>query len=240
MKPVILVTADRRAPTGMHDSPRVRPRRPETYLLEAYTDAVRRAGGLPLVLPPGEDEATALLDRVDGVVLTGGHFDIHPSHYGGVVSARLDRVDEGRTSAELALALACLDRDLPILGICGGMQALVVAAGGTLIQDLPKPGPSDPEGIDHEQPHDPAKPAHVVQIHDPARRWLGESLPANSTHHQAVDHPGAGLVACGWAPDGVVEVVAGPGHRFALGVQWHPELLGQQEPYDALLQVIRG
>lgn len=216
----------------------MRPRRPETYVVEAYVESVRRAGGIPLVLPAGEEDAAALLDRVDGVLLTGGHFDIHPSHYGGVVSGRLDRVDEGRTHAELALALACLDRDLPILGVCGGMQALVVAAGGTLIQDLPKPRPGDPEGIDHEQPHDPAKPAHVVTVTAPASQWLGESIPANSTHHQAVDRPGAGLVTCGWAPDGVVEVVASPTHRFVLGVQWHPELLGQLQPYQALLEAI--
>ncbi len=219
----------------MAEGPRVRPRRPETYVLEAYVNAVRAVGGVPLTLPPGEKFAVDLLDRVDAVVLTGGHFDIHPSHYGAVVGGRLDRVEEGRTEAELAIALACLDRDLPVLGVCGGMQAMAVAAGGTLIQDLPKPDASQPERIDHEQPHDPAKPTHVVRVEAPAAEWIGASVAANSTHHQAVAEPGAGLVACGWAPDGVIEVIAAPGLRFALGVQWHPELLGQLEAYHALI-----
>ncbi len=204
-------------------------------MVEAYVLAVRQAGGVPVLLPPGESAAEELVDRVDAVVLTGGHFDIHPAHYGAAVSGRLDRVDEGRTVAELALARACLRRDVPLLGICGGMQAMAVAAGGTLIQDLPAPDPAHPERIDHEQPHDPAHPAHAVRVEDPAARWLGASVSANSTHHQAVDAPGDGFVACGWAPDGVVEVIAAPGHRFALGVQWHPELLGQLDAYRALV-----
>lgn len=236
MRPVVLVTADRRVPEGLHPGPRVRPRRPEAILLEAYVDAVRAAGGQPVALPPGEPDAVALLDRVDAVVLTGGAFDIHPSHYGAGVAARLDRVDEGRTVAELALARACLDRDLPILGVCGGMQALAVAAGGTLIQDLPKPDADHPDRLDHEQPGDPAVPSHGVRVEGVAIGWLGASVPANSTHHQAVADPGAGLVACGWAPDGVIEVIAAPGHRFALGVQWHPELLGQLAAYEGLIR----
>lgn len=236
MRPVVLVTADRRVPEGFHPGPRIRPRRPEATLLEAYVAAVRRAGGQPVALPPGEDHAEALLDRVDGVVLTGGAFDIHPSHYGASVAGRLDRVEEGRTVAELALARACLDRDIPILGVCGGMQALAVAAGGTLIQDLPKPDEHHPDRVDHEQATDPATPSHDVRVDGAAAGWLGSRVPANSTHHQAVDAPGSGLVACGWAPDGVIEVVAAPGHRFALGVQWHPELLGQLAAYEALIR----
>lgn len=191
---------------------------------------------MPLVLPPGEEDPLALLDAVDGVLLTGGHFDIHPSHYGAEVTDRLDRTEEARTEAELELALACLDRDIPVLGVCGGMQAMAVAAGGTLIQDLPKPDATHPDRIDHEQPHDPARPAHVIRVDDPAAQWLGRSVAANSTHHQAVAEPGAGLVACGWSPDGVIEVIAAPSLRFALGVQWHPELLGQLEAYRGLIE----
>jgi len=198
-------------------------------------DAIRDAGGLPLVLAPGCRDVDAVLARVDGVVLTGGHFDIHPRHYGALVDARLDRVEEARTVAELALARACLERDIPVLGICGGMQAMAVAAGGSLIQDLPKPDEERPELIDHEQPHDPAEPHHRVRIEAPAAAWLGSALPANSTHHQAVHQPGEGLVACGWSEDGVIEVIASTRHPFALGVQWHPELLGQLEPYAALV-----
>ena len=239
MAPVVLVTSDRRDPGGFGSGPRIRPRRPEAWVSESYVDAVRQAGGIPLVLPPGCREVEAVLACADGVLLTGGHFDIHPRHYGAEVSGRLDRVEESRTISELELARVCLARDIPVLGVCGGMQAMAVAAGGTLIQDLPKPDAQHPHRLDHEQPTDPALPHHVVQVAAPALDWLGASVQANSTHHQAVDRPGVGLVACGWSEDGVIEVIASTEHRFALGVQWHPELLGQLDAYRALIGACR-
>jgi putative glutamine amidotransferase len=196
------------------------------------TPAVAAAGGLPLIVRPGETDIDALLAAAHGVVITGGAFDIHPRWYGQAPQGRLDAVDEGRTSTEIALARACLDRGIPILGICGGMQALVVAAGGTLIQDLPG---ADDTHLAHEQPTDPATPWHPVRIDPPGDRWLGVLVDANSTHHQAVDDPGA-LIACGWASDGVVEVVTAPDHPFALGVQWHPEIQGDGRAYAALVR----
>lgn len=235
MGPVILVTADRRAPTGFADSPRVRPRRPEAFIGESYLEALRRAGAVPLVLPPGPSDVERILDRVDAVVLTGGDFDIHPSHYGEAVVARIDRVEPGRTDLELEVARSCLRRDLPLLGVCGGMQALAVAAGGSLVQDLPK------IPLDHEQPGDPATPGHALRLDPAVARWFEGVVAVNSTHHQAVKQPGEGLVAAGWAPDGVVEVIWGPAFRFVLGVQWHPELLGQQGVYEGLVRAaLRG
>ncbi len=231
MSTVVLVTADRRTPTGNHESPRVRPKRPETVLIEPYSEAVRAVGAIPVLLPPGELQVAHVLDRVDAVVLTGGHFDIHPSHYGQSVQGRLDRVEPGRTTAELTLARLCLERDVPLLGICGGMQAMAVAAGGTLIQDLP---PADHHHLAHEQPNDPAEPSHGVRVAPPVQQWLGASVAANSTHHQAVLDPGS-LHACGWSDDGVIEVIASTTARFAVGVQWHPELLGQLALYRALV-----
>jgi putative glutamine amidotransferase len=230
MRPIVLVTADRRAPAGFKPVPRVRPLRPEVFVGESYVAAVRRGGGSPRVAAPGDD-AEDLLRGIDAVVLTGGDFDIHPSWYGAAVEARLDRVEPARTSTEIGLARACLARGIPILGVCGGMQALAVAAGGTLIQDLPK------SPIDHEQPSDPAMPWHEVRIAAPADRWFGAKVAANSTHHQAVHDPG-GLVACGWTDDGVIEVIA-TAEGFALGVQWHPELLGDDRPYQALIAAVR-
>ncbi len=197
-------------------------------------EAVRGAGGLPLLVPPGEEAPPALLARADGVVLTGGAFDIHPSWYGESATGRLDRIEPARTATELGLARAALARGLPLLGICGGMQALAVAAGGTLIQDLPPAGPGG--SLEHEQPTDPATPWHRVRVEAPADRWLGPAVEANSTHHQAVRTAGEGLVPCGWSEDGVIEVIAGIGPSFALGIQWHPELLGDLRPYRALVQ----
>lgn len=233
MRPLVLVTADRTDAAPAPPGPRVRPVRQKVWIGEAYVAAVRAAGGLPLLVPPGETEVGALLARADALVLTGGHFDIHPSHYGEAVAGRIDRIEEDRTLTELALAAGALQQGLPVLGICGGMQALAVAAGGTLVQDLPGP----PDALEHEQPTDPAQPWHLVHVQGKAAGWLGRAVvQANSTHHQAVRVPGVGLVASGWTEDGVVEVIEGTGPGFVLGVQWHPEILRDLSPYQALLQ----
>ena len=239
VKPVVLTTADRREPSGFHDSPRVRPKRPEAWIYEGYLNAVRDAGGMPLVVPPGEADIDQLLEIADGVVLTGGDMDIHPSWYGENIEGRLDRVEPGRTDLEIHLARACLERGVPVLGVCGGMQVLAVAAGGSLVQDLPVPDAEFPDRIPHEQPGDPTIPSHAIRVEAPARDWIGAQVFANSTHHQAVKHPGKGFVACGWAPDGVIEVIASTGPGFALGVQWHPEILGQLGAYQALIRAIQ-
>lgn len=244
MPPLVAVSADRRTlgpPPAL--SLRVRPPRPEVYLGEAVIRALRAAGAEPLLLPPhdGSPEAqqaltAAVLERVDGLVLTGGSFDIHPRHYGQQIAGRLDRVDDGRTGLELALARAAMARDLPLLGVCGGMQAMAVAAGGTLLQDI---GAALPEALDHEQPTDPARPAHPVTLGlGPLRDAVEtDELEVNSTHHQAVEHTGA-LVDSGWSPDGIIEVVHHPELRFCLGVQWHPELLEGDPVYGAFVRAL--
>jgi putative glutamine amidotransferase len=240
MKPVVLVSADRRDGDGLPPGQRSRPARAEVWVGEAYVAAVRAAGGLPILAPPGEEDVEGLLALAEGVVLTGGHFDIHPSHYGEEVQGRLDRVEPSRTELEIRLARECLSRGVPLLGICGGMQAMCVAAGGRLVQDLPKPDGRHAGQVDHEQPTDPATPHHAVSVAPPASRWLGERVLANSTHHQAVREPGDGLVACGHSEDGVIEVIAAVRGTFALGVQWHPELLGDVRPYRALVDASRA
>jgi putative glutamine amidotransferase len=229
MRPIILVTTDRRPFGPARPGPRVRPPRPEAWLGEAYIDAIRRAGGNPVLVPPGPTEIDALLVIAHGVVITGGHFDIHPSRYGRPVSARLDRVDDGRTDLELDLAKTCLDREIPVLGVCGGHQALAVAAGGTLIQDLPT------ELVRHEQPTDPATPWHDVRCEDAAAQLFGPRIRVNSTHHQGVESPGDRFRALAWAPDDTVEAIVASDHPFAVGVQWHPELLGDDRVYRALI-----
>ena len=234
MRPRVLVTTDRRLPAPKPPGARVRPPRPEAFLGEAYVHAVRAAGGVALLVPPGDEDLDALLDTADAIVLTGGDFDIHPAWYGEAPVARLDRVEPGRTALELGLAKGALARGVPLLGICGGMQALAVAAGGRLVQDVPKPDRPDDGRIDHEQPTDPATPWHTVRVEAPATAWFGAEVDVNSTHHQAVRHPGA-LIACGWAPDGTIEIVASA-VGFALGVQWHPEVLGDLRPYQALVR----
>ena len=106
---------------------------------------------------------------------------------------------------------------------------MAVADGGSLVQDIPA------GEIAHEQPNDPAQSSHSVSIEAPATRWLPSAVEANSTHHQAVRRCGKHLLPCGWSPDGVIEVIASNTHPFALGLQWHPELLGQLEAYRGLI-----
>lgn len=229
----VLVTAGCSDPGGMHAGPRVRPIRPTVAVAQAVVEAVRSAGGLPLIVPPGS-RVQGLLEGVAAVVVTGGGFDIHPSHYGHAVRGRLDAPQAARTATELDLVRACLGAGVPVLGLCGGLQALAVAAGGTLIQDL---ATERPGCLEHEQPTDPASPWHGLRV-APGWTHLLPDDAVNSTHHQAVDHPGA-LEVIAWAPDGVVEAAALRGHPFALGVQWHPETLGRPLLFQALLEAAR-
>lgn len=204
----------------------------EVRVCRSYVDAVVGVGATPLLVPPGERDVDALFDGADALVVTGGSFDIHPHHYGAAVAARLDRTDDARTLLELALCRAALAADLPVLGVCGGLQALAVAAGGTLIQDLP----ATPT---HEQPTDPATPWHRVALTGGLAELLGPHVAANSTHHQAVDDPGAAFLVEGRTDAGVIEAVRAPGRRFAVGVQWHPERLGDLRLYAALVHATR-
>jgi putative glutamine amidotransferase len=223
-RPRVLVTCDRRdggPPTP--DAPRVRPRRAEALLNEVIVAHLRAAGATPLLVPPvheGEPpDIDGLLAIADGVVITGGAHDLHPRHYGQPILARVGPIDEARAALELPLARACLDRGVPILGVCGGMQAMVVAMGGTLVQDLRT---QRPEAGDHEQSSDPATPWHPVRAWGPLTGAVGPAV--NSTHHQAIDALGP-FEVCAEAPDGVIEGVHLPAHPFAVGVQWHPELV---------------
>jgi putative glutamine amidotransferase len=232
MRPLVAVTCDRRALGPVAGAAtRVRPARPEVFVGERVIERLRSAGFAVVLLPPGDPDGGAdILGRADALVVTGGAFDIHPRHYGQAVTARLDRTDEDRTALELRLCRAAIDRRLPVLGLCGGMQALVVAAGGTLLQHV--------EG--HEQPTDPALPWHALLPEPNAPAGLAAMVlgHANSTHHQAVDSPGSmGILAR--APDGVVEAVWLPDHPFCVGLQGHPELLDDR-PFAALAAAACG
>jgi putative glutamine amidotransferase len=207
---------------------------------EAIVTRVREAGMEAVLLPPGPRDTEAMvrwvLDHSAAVVITGGHFDIHPNHYDQEIRGRLDRVDEGRTALELALAAACLEADHPVLGLCGGMQALAVAAGGSLHQDI---AACVPGALQHEQPTAPTEVWHPVSLSgDLLRKAYGTSMiRVNSTHHQAVDDPGS-LEVAGRAPDGVIEAVQAPDHRCAVGLQWHPEYL-DVAPFTMLAHLSR-
>lgn len=192
-----------------------------------YADAVLRAGGLPLVLPYSDDASCvdAYLDRVSGLLVTGGAFDIPPEAYGDTSREGMGPLKEGRTAFESALMRAALKRNMPVLGVCGGMQLLNVVLGGSLFQDIVREVPGARE---HEQKHDRTQPQHPVEVRHGTQLAdaVGHGqLMVNSTHHQAVKRLGNQVVSSAVAPDGVVEAIESTAHIFALGVQWHPEYM---------------
>lgn len=218
-RPSIAITPDT-ASTTPEQAPRLE-------LKTAYADAVFRAGGLPFVVPLTSDASVidSYLERVSGLVVTGGHFDIPPELYGDQPREGLGPLKPDRTQFELALLKAALARHLPVLGICGGMQLLNVALGGTLVQDI---GRELPQAKAHEQKHERTQPQHPVDVREGTllAECVGKGqLMVNSTHHQAVKALGQGVTMSAAAPDGVVEAIELKGGGFVLGVQWHPELM---------------
>jgi putative glutamine amidotransferase len=190
---------------------------------ENYCDAVCRAGGLPILLPHEPDLAAAYLDGIDGLVITGGGFDVDPALFGAGTRHPSVTTKDRRTAFELAAAKGALTRDLPLLGICGGQQLLNVALGGTLYQHIPDEVPG---ALPHRQPNPRDEPGHRVRIVAGTllrRITRADSLAVNSAHHQAVKEAAPGLVVDAVAEDGVVEGIEDPRRRFCLGVQWHPE-----------------
>jgi putative glutamine amidotransferase len=219
---------------------------PEIFSLrDDYVRAVEKAGGLPVVLAPGTpQDAAALLDHLDGLLLTGGA-DVDPGFYGEPAHETVKRVIPERDALEIALSRAALGRDLPLLAICRGHQVLNVATGGTLIQDLPSQWKG---AVDHDPDVERWSPAHAVRILPGTRlrEILGEERVAvNSFHHQAVKQPGQGVVVSAYAEDDdVVEGIEIPGRRLAVGVQWHPEAFwdkdGRFQPlFEALVKASR-
>jgi putative glutamine amidotransferase len=199
-----------------------------------YADAVVAAGGVPVLLPPasGTDaSARSVVARLDALVIAGGA-DVEPARYGEEAHARTAGWREDRDAWELALLTAADAADLPVLGVCRGMQLMAVAAGGALDQHTP-------DVVGHEE-HSPGGDAFgrlAVRTAEGSRVRAaeGESVRAQCHHHQSVrSHPG--FVATAWTPDATVEAMERPGERFCVGVQWHPEMDRDQALFRALVE----
>jgi putative glutamine amidotransferase len=215
-RPVIGLTLDYETGGGFSNLP--------WYAIrENYCAAIARAGGLPMLLPHEPEQAPAYLDAIDGLLVTGGAFDVDPALFGAGNRHKTVTTKDRRTAFELGVTRGALERDMPLLGICGGQQLLNVALGGTLIQHIPD---EIAGALPHEQRNPRDEAGHIVRVAKGTllhRVTEMEEMPVNSAHHQAVKDVATGIVIDALAPDGVVEGIEDPRRRFCLGVQWHPE-----------------
>lgn len=190
------------------------------------------AGGIPILLAPLEEakDIEGLLNRLDGLILSGGD-DVWPERYGQTRHARTNLVSKERDTFDFQLARQALDMDIPVLGICHGIQLINVVMGGTLIQDIPS--------------H--SKVTHKVTVEGGTHLYeflKTDVLMVNSSHHQAIDRLGEGLKVSATAEDGIVEAVEGTRHSLVMGVQWHPERMledsTQRRLFTAFLEEVKG
>ncbi|MDA0228975.1 MAG: gamma-glutamyl-gamma-aminobutyrate hydrolase family protein [Proteobacteria bacterium] len=235
-KPVIGLTLDFEDPGGYSKFPWYAMR-------ENYFSAVARAGGLPIALPHEPEQTAEYLALIDGLVVTGGNFDVDPALFGAAERHDSVSTKDRRTAFELAITRAAHAADMPALGICGGQQLMNVALGGTLIQHIPD---AIPDALAHEQPNPRNEAGHAVALTPGTMLYQiteRAEMQVNSAHHQAVDAAAPGLKVNAVAPDGVIEGIEDPARRWFIGVQWHPEFAidaGDVRLFDSFLAACRG
>jgi putative glutamine amidotransferase len=210
---------------------------PADLLPTTYADAIVAAGGVPMLLPPAsasgalERAAESVLEGLHGLVLSGGA-DVDPARYDAARDPHTGPARSDRDAWEIALVSAALQRDLPLLGVCRGMQVLAVALGGTLVQHLP-----DVVRNDLHSPTVGVHGRHGVRLADGSRiaGWLGNRTDVATYHHQAVDRLPAAVEVNGWADDGTIEAFEICDATWAIGVQWHPEVHDGLALFSALV-----
>lgn len=219
-----------------------------------YVEAIRRAGGIPIILPifQSEKECQYILNKIDGLLLSGGA-DINPDKWGEKKHPKTNLLHPDKEKSDFMLVKLALKSDMPILGICYGMQLINVVLGGSLHQHIP-----DIKGCNkiHSQENQVDNPMHQVEIKDGSglskifgseakvnHHTKGFGVVVNSFHHQAIKDLGKGLVAIATANDGIIEAIESKNHKFVLGVQWHPERMledkKQLKLFEKFVQVTR-
>ena len=233
MKPVIGITPDYNA----GDREDMGGKEPTYFLRARYAESIEDAGGLPILFPLVTDKArqNQLLGQVDGLLITGSGSDLDPELYGERQCVPFRQMSQQRSDLELGLSKLAYRASVPTLGICGGMQSINVALGGTLIQDIAVQHSTE---IAHLPPGSATKKAHGITIAPRTllHRIVGKSkIRVNSSHHQSVKKVPGRLFTSAVAPDGVIEAIEAPQHPFLLGVQWHPEFLYKNDPIQKKL-----
>ena len=232
-KPVIGITLD-------HENDQKYSALPYYALRENYIRAVQLYGGTPILLPFENSEISNYLNLIDGLLITGGNFDISPALYGNGDMHNKTSLKESRTSFEWNLTKEAISLNKPILGICGGMQLLNVILGGDLIQHIPD---EIENALEHEvKPYD--NPAHTINIKAGSLLYkLAEEkkvIGVNSSHHQAVKNLPKNIIASGISSDSVIEAIEHINYNFMLGVQWHPEYLISQLDHNIFKEFVNA
>ena len=224
-KPIIGITLDNEEPGHYSKFPWYAVR-------QNYLHSVEQLGGIPFPLFHSTHSAKDIFSLIDGLVITGGNFDIDPQMYGkDEDGSRI--IKNNRTIFETTICQMCLDTNKPILGICGGEQLLNVVCSGTLIQDIAS---SNVNSLKHEQLNPRNQTSHSVNIKQKTKLYnivKKQKIQVNSAHHQAIDKLGNKLIISGYADDGIIEAIEHSQHDWCVGVQWHPEFL--ITPEDNLL-----
>jgi len=243
MKPIIGVTPDFNA----GDRQDMGGKEPTYFLRARYAKAIEDVGGIPFILPlmPSRGAWRRIVSQVDGLLITGSGSDLAPETYGERQRYKFKRMSTERATLELGVSKIAYQADVPMLGICGGMQSINVALGGTLFQDIDAQLQTS---IQHQPTYSATKTAHRIQITPRSllHRIAGkDAIRVNSSHHQSINAVPSSLVTTAVSPDGVIEAIEAPTKHFLLGVQWHPEFLYERHPiqkklFQALIRAARA
>ena len=219
-KPLIALTLDYETSKGYSNYP--------WYAIrENYFTSIEESGGIGVGIPHNMKDIVSLLHKIDGLVITGGNFDIDPNIFGESSVHKTVKLKENRTNFELLAAEIMLKQNKPVLGICGGEQLINVLYKGSLIQHIPD---EIKNSIEHEQKNPRNEAGHSVSIQENTKLYSiisKQSIMVNSAHHQAIKVPGKGLIVNALSNDGVIEGIEDPTKNFCIGVQWHPEFFIQ-------------